>query len=64
MPYECAILEDGRTKTLAAAGGAVEYDLPNKFTTCVIAVTQQGDNVTDASTFAERLAGIGDIEVM
>lgn len=64
MPFSSRILEDGRTATLGSTGGAKEYDLPTDMTTCVIAITQQGDNTTDASTLAERLAGIGTIEVI
>lgn len=64
MSYQCAILEDGRDKTISSSGGAVEYDLPNNFAISLIAITMHGDCDTDAATFAETLAGMGTIEVI
>lgn len=64
MSYQCAVLEDGRTKTIGSSGGAVEYDLPNNFAISLITITMQGDCTTDAATYAETLAGLGTIEVI
>lgn len=63
MSYQCAVLEDGRKATITAST-TVEYDLPNNFTTSLIAITMQGDSDTDAATFAEVLAQMGTIEVI
>lgn len=64
MSYRNSVAVDGRTTTLASTAGAIEYEMPSDFTTCLIRITQQGDATTDASTHAERMAGLGVIEVI
>jgi len=50
--------------TMGSGGETKEFNLPRNFTTCLLKIIQQGDHTTDLATHAERLAGLGEIEII
>ena len=49
--------------SIGTSGETYNKDLPSDFATTMLAITQEGANVTDEATLAEILAGFGEIEV-
>jgi len=48
---------------VAALGETVEFVLPTDFHTCLIKISVQGDDTTDAATHAERIANVTAYEI-